>query len=142
VLTTEELRVAALAASAKRGKWVAKRRVMWRWFAWVNWTYVLPSIGFLTVLAAAVCFIFWQYWGAEQAYSTTQTWMQNQFGVAHASPSASPPASTTNTVSTTSTASTAHAAIESVESSMLLKTTLRLSMQLSSPKTEPESTKP
>jgi hypothetical protein len=140
VLTTEELRVAALAASAKRGKWVAKRRVIWRWFAWVNWTYVLPSIGLLTVLAATACFIFWQYLGAEQAYKTTQTWILSQFGAADARPTGA--ASTANTASTTSTSSTGYTAIEPAESSMIPKTTLRLSTQLSSSKTEPGSTKP
>jgi hypothetical protein len=134
VVTTEELRVAALAASAKRGKWVAKRRIIWRWFAWANWTYVLPSIGLLTVLVATACFIFWQYLGAEQVYKTTQNWIQSQFGAADVRPTA--------TASTTSTASTGYAAIESAESSMMLKTTLRLSTQLSSPKTEPGSSKP
>jgi hypothetical protein len=134
MFTTEELRVAALEASAKRGKWVAKRRIMWRWFAWANWNYALPSIGLLTVLVATTCFIFWQFLGPEQVYKTAQTWMQSQLSIADENPHPAAPM--------TSTTSTGYSLIEPADSSMILKTTLRLSRQLSLPKTEPESTKP
>jgi hypothetical protein len=80
VLTSEELRVAALQASAKRGKWVARRRVFWRWLAWLTWSYILPIIGLLTVIAALVSFIFWQYLGHDAAYAAAQKWVQQELG--------------------------------------------------------------
>lgn len=80
VLTSEELRVAALSASAKRGKWVARRRVFRRWLAWVTWTYVLPIIGLATVVSVLTGLVFWQYMGHDAAYVATQKWVQQEFG--------------------------------------------------------------
>lgn len=80
VLTSEELRVAALSASAKRGKWVARRRVFRRWLAWVTWTYVLPVIGLATVLSVLMGLVFWQYMGHDAAYVAAQKWVQQEFG--------------------------------------------------------------
>lgn len=126
MLTTEELRVAALQASVNRGKWVAKRRVIWRWFAWASWTYVLPTIGLLTILVAMAGFAFWQYLGTEQAYKTTQTWLQNQLGV---------PESTSSAVSIANNrAPSEYDSINPAETTLMLKTTLQLSTQLASPK--------
>ena len=80
VLTSEELRVAALSASAKRGKWVARRRVFRRWLAWVTWTYVLPIIGLATVIGVLAGLVFWQYMGHDSAYAAAQKWVQQEFG--------------------------------------------------------------
>ncbi len=80
VLTSEELRVAALSASAKRGKWVARRRVFRRWLVWITWTYVLPVIGLATVLSVLMGLVFWQYMGHDAAYVATQKWVQQEFG--------------------------------------------------------------
>lgn len=80
MLTSKELRVAALSASAKRGKWVARRRIFWRWFTWISWTYVLPSIGFIVVLASLIGLAFWQYMGHDAAYVTAQKWVQQELG--------------------------------------------------------------
>lgn len=80
VITSEELRVAALAASEKRGKWVARRRVFRRWVGWLVWRYVLPIIGLLTVLAALAGLVFWLYKGHDAAYVAAQTWVQQEFG--------------------------------------------------------------
>lgn len=80
VLTSEELRVAALSASAKRGKWVARRRVLRRWLVWITWTYVLPVIGLATVLSVLMGLVFWQYMGHDAAYVAAQKWVQQEFG--------------------------------------------------------------
>ena len=80
VLTSEELRVAALSASAKRGKWVARRRVFRRWLAWVSWTFLLPVIGLTAVVACLLGLIFWQYTGHAAAYTAAQQWVQQEFG--------------------------------------------------------------
>ncbi len=80
MITSEELRVAALAASAKRGKWVAKRRIFRRWLGWVIWRIVLPVIGLLTVLTALAALAFWQYKGPDAAYEEAQKWVQQEFG--------------------------------------------------------------
>jgi hypothetical protein len=80
VITSEELRVGALAASAKRGKWVARRRIFRRWLGWVTWRYVLPVIGLLTVLTAFMGFAFWQFMGHDVAYAEAQKWVQKEFG--------------------------------------------------------------
>jgi len=80
VLTSEELRVAALSASAKRGKWVARRRVFWRWLAWVSWTCVLPVIGLAAVVACLLGLAFWQYMGHAAAYQAAQQWVQQELG--------------------------------------------------------------
>lgn len=80
VLTSEELRLAALSASAKRGKWVARRRVFRRWLAWVTWTFVLPVIGLVAVIACLLGLAFWQYMGHDAAYAATQKWVQQEFG--------------------------------------------------------------
>jgi cytoskeletal protein RodZ len=80
VLTSEELRVAALNASAKRGKWVARRRVFRRWLAWIAWSYLLPVVGLVTIVSVLVGFAFWQYMGHEVAYAKAQKWVQQEFG--------------------------------------------------------------
>jgi hypothetical protein len=80
VLTSEDLRLAALSASAKRGKWVARRRVFRRWLAWVTWTFVLPIIGLVAVFACLLGLAFWQYMGHGAAYVAAQKWVQQEFG--------------------------------------------------------------
>ena len=80
MLTSEELRVAALEASAKRGKWVAKRRVWRRWLGWVVWSIVLPFIGLVAVIALLAGLAFWQYMGQDAAYIAAQKWVQHEFG--------------------------------------------------------------
>jgi hypothetical protein len=85
VLTSEELRLAALSASAKRGKWVARRRVFRRWFTWLAWTYLLPVIGLAAVIFTLAGLLFWQYMGHDAAYVSAQTWVQQEFGKFQAS---------------------------------------------------------
>jgi hypothetical protein len=80
VLTSEELRLAALSASAKRGKWVARRRLFRRWLMWVTWTFVLPVIGLVAVIASLLGLAFWQYTGHDVAYAAAQKWVQQEFG--------------------------------------------------------------
>jgi hypothetical protein len=80
VLTSEELRVAALSASAKRGKWVARRRVFRRWLAWFTWSLLLPVIGLTAVMVSLAGLAFWQYMGHDAAYVATQKWVQQEFG--------------------------------------------------------------
>jgi hypothetical protein len=80
VLTSEELRVAALSASAKRGKWVARRRVCRRWLTWITWTYLLPVVGLAAVLMTLAGLAFWQYLGHDAAYVAAQKWVQQEFG--------------------------------------------------------------
>lgn len=80
VLTSEELRLAALSASAKRGKWVARRRVFRRWLAWVSWTFVLPVVGLASVVACLLGLAFWQYMGHDATYKAAQQWVQQEFG--------------------------------------------------------------
>jgi hypothetical protein len=70
VLTSEELRVAALEASAKRSKTVARRRLIRRWFMWFSWRYVLPVIGLVTLVAAMVGFARWQYLGLHEQFGS------------------------------------------------------------------------
>ncbi len=79
-MTSEELRAAALAASAKRGKGVAQRRLASRWMVWTLWRIFLPVIGLLTVITALAGIAFWQYKGYDVAYTETQTWIQQTFG--------------------------------------------------------------
>jgi type II secretory pathway component PulL len=95
VITSEELRVNALAASAKRGKWVARRRIFGRWLGWAAWRIVLPAIGLVAVVAALVSIAFWQYMGHDAAYVAVQQWVQQEFGSFKAT------ASVNNTVQTT-----------------------------------------
>jgi hypothetical protein len=80
VLTSEELRLAALSASAKRGKWVARRRIFRRWLAWLTWTFVLPVIGLVAVIGSLLALAFWQYMGHDAAYAAAQKWVQQEFG--------------------------------------------------------------
>jgi cytoskeletal protein RodZ len=80
VITSEELRLAALATAAKRGKWVARRRIFRRWLLWLVWTLVLPVIGLVTVVMSLVGLAFWQYMGHDAAYAATQIWVQQEFG--------------------------------------------------------------
>ena len=86
MITSEDLRVAALAASAKRGKWVARRRIFRRWLGWLAWSIVLPVIGLVAVVMALCGLIFWQYMGHDAAYVATQEWLQLEFGSFKASP--------------------------------------------------------
>jgi hypothetical protein len=80
VITSEELRVTALAASANRGKWVARRRIYWRWTSWIAWRYVLPVVGLLVLTATLIGLAFWQYFGHDAAYIAAQKWVQQEFG--------------------------------------------------------------
>ena len=72
--------MAALSASAKRGKWVARRRVFRRWLGWVTWSIVLPVIGSLSLIAVLAGLAFWQYLGHDAAYVAAQKWVQQEFG--------------------------------------------------------------
>jgi hypothetical protein len=80
VITSEELRVEALSASAKRGKWVARRRIFRRWVGWFLWRYVLPTFGLITVVVTLSGLAFWQYLGHDVAYVVAQKWVQQEFG--------------------------------------------------------------
>lgn len=80
MITSEELRAAALAASAKRGKWVARRRIFRRWLGWAVWRIVLPVIGSFAVIAALLGLVFCQYIGHDAAYVAAQKWVQQEFG--------------------------------------------------------------
>ena len=79
-MTSEELRAAALAASAKRGKGVAQRRLATRWLGWTLWRILLPVIGLLTLTVALAGMAYWQYKGHDAAYVEAQTWVQQAFG--------------------------------------------------------------
>jgi type II secretory pathway component PulL len=79
VVTSEELRIAALEASAKRGKTVAQRRIARRWLQWFSWSVVLPVIGLACVLFGLMGFVAYQYLGQDIAYKSAQTWIQTQF---------------------------------------------------------------
>lgn len=80
MVTSEELRVAALERAAQRGKWVARRRIFSRWLGWVVWSIVLPIIGLAAVITTLACLAFWQYMGHDAAYAASQKWVQQQFG--------------------------------------------------------------
>ena len=79
-MTSEELRAAALAASGKRGKGVAQRRLATRWLGWTLWSILLPVIGLLTVVLVLAGMSYWQYKGHDAAYVEAQTWVQQTFG--------------------------------------------------------------
>ena len=72
--------MSALTASAKRGKWVARRRVFFRWLGWLIWSIVLPVIGLAAVLTVLAGLAFWQYVGHDTAYVEAQQWVQQEFG--------------------------------------------------------------
>ncbi len=80
VFTSEELRVVAMNTSTRRGKSVARRRLIWRWFAWFMWRIFLPLIGLATVLTGTVAFAAYAYFGHATAYGRAQTWVQEQVG--------------------------------------------------------------
>jgi hypothetical protein len=80
VFTSEELRVVAMNTSTRRGKSVARRRLIWRWFAWFMWRIFLPLIGLATVLTSTAAFAAYAYLGHDTAYNSAQTWVQEQFG--------------------------------------------------------------
>lgn len=80
VFTSEELRIVAMNISARRGKSVARRRLIWRWFAWFMWRYFLPSTGLVTVLTGTIAFAIYAYFGHDAAYNSAQTWVQEQMG--------------------------------------------------------------
>jgi hypothetical protein len=123
---------------------------MWRWFAWVNWAYILPMIGLLTVAAVFAGFVFWQVLGQEKAYQTTQTWIQNQFGAVNVPvdvpidvPVAAPAAVSQATASDNAKITSADFVVtEPAQISVNLGTTLQLTHQLRTPTTKPESPKP
>lgn len=80
VVTTEALRVAALAASTRRGLSVARRRIVMRWLGWLVWGWLLPIIGLTTLLAVLIAVASWQFVGDAVAYDAAQTWLEQQFG--------------------------------------------------------------
>ncbi len=81
VLTSEALRAAALAASARRGVSVARRRIVMRWSTWLLWGWLLPVIGAATVLATLLAFASIQFFGTAKVLDTSQTWLAEQLGV-------------------------------------------------------------
>lgn len=85
-MTTEALRVAALAASARRGLSVARRRIAMRWLGWLVWGWLLPIIGLSTLLAVLIAVASWQFVGDAVAYDAAQTWLEQQFGNAKIPP--------------------------------------------------------
>lgn len=50
---TDALRRAALQASWQRGRWVARRRLLWRWTTWTVVRVLLPGVLLITFLAMA-----------------------------------------------------------------------------------------
>lgn len=72
--------MSALAASAKRGKWVAARRIFARWLGWAIWRIVLPVVGLATILCTFIGLVFWQYMGHDAAYVAAQKWVQQELG--------------------------------------------------------------
>ncbi len=80
VFTSEELRVVAMNTSSRRGKSVARRRLLWRWFTWILWAIILPVIGLVVSIALLVGSAFWQYMGHDKAYAAAQKWVQHEFG--------------------------------------------------------------
>lgn len=81
MLTSEALRAAALAASARRGMPVARRRIVLRWSAWLLWRCLLPVIGLATVLAALLAFLSVEFFGPAKVFDTSQTWLAAQLGL-------------------------------------------------------------
>ena len=81
LLTSEELRLKAIAISQQRGKSVAQRRIARRWVSWLLWSWVLPIIGLLTVLITVASMSLVSYFGPEAAFDTAQTWVSDQFGI-------------------------------------------------------------
>lgn len=75
VLTSEELRVIALAAAARRGAPVAHRRIAWRWSAWLVWRWLLPVIGLTTVLAVLFAIATFKWLGPAKVVDTAHTWL-------------------------------------------------------------------
>jgi hypothetical protein len=80
VFTSEELRVVAMNTSTRRGKSVARRRLIWRWFAWFMWCIFLPLAGLVTVFTGAAAFAAYAYLGHDVAYNSAQTWVQEHLG--------------------------------------------------------------
>jgi hypothetical protein len=80
VFTSEELRVVAMSSSSRRGKSVARRRLVWRWFTWILWSVLLPVIGLAASIALLAGLAFWQYMGHDAAYVVAQKWVQQEFG--------------------------------------------------------------
>ena len=81
VLTSDELRVAALAASVRRGAPVARRRIVQRWSVWLVWGWLLPVIGLVTVLATLLTFASIGLFGTGKVFDTSQTWLAEQLGL-------------------------------------------------------------
>jgi hypothetical protein len=80
VFTSEELRVVAMSTSSRRGKSVARRRLVWRWFIWFMWRIFLPVMGLAASIALLAGLVFWQYMGHDAAYVVAQKWVQQEFG--------------------------------------------------------------
>lgn len=80
VFTSEELRVVAMNSSSRRGKSVARRRLVWRWITWFLWSIFLPVIGLAASIALLAGLAFWQYLGHDGAYVAAQKWVQQEFG--------------------------------------------------------------
>lgn len=80
VITTEELRAAALKASNRRGRSIARRRTALRWLGWLTWDWILPIVGLATVLSILLMLAAWQFFGPSAVINTAHTWLDQQFG--------------------------------------------------------------
>lgn len=95
-MTSDELRSVALAASARRGKAVASRRIGLRWAVWLVWQWFLPMIGLLTILILLAGTAAVAHFGADKVLQTVQTWTGVQLGKTASVPGSSQDATVTN----------------------------------------------
>lgn len=70
ILTSEQLRQKMMKQADARGRRTAFKKMVWRYFVWISWSWVLPSIGCLVVVLVLFSYFFssipvslqWKQW--------------------------------------------------------------------------------
>jgi hypothetical protein len=79
MLSAEQLRQKAIRQADKHGRRTAFKRMIWRYFAWISWSWVLPIVGSFTLLFLVFMllyqgprssfngFLYWLGWGSSNS---------------------------------------------------------------------------
>lgn len=72
MLSAEQLRQKAIRHADKQGRLIALKRMAWRYFAWISWSWVLPILGSLVIIFLVLMML---YHGPSVTYNGFLYWL-------------------------------------------------------------------
>lgn len=72
MLSAEQLRQKAIRQADKHGRRTAFKRMVWRYFAWISWSWVLPIVGSFTLVLLVFMLL---YHGPKASYNGFLYWL-------------------------------------------------------------------